>query len=259
MNRGRMIVLTMAVICAGLAMMLMKSMVKRPTTKIVNREVSEIQVLVAKTDIGLGERLKPGDLKWQPWPKSGASGYITKSSHPRAIQEYRDAVARTAFGAGDPIRPQRLVKAGKGGVMAAILPKGTRAMSIEISNAAGVSGLILPNDRVDLILTTEERRGGKKKAASETLLKNIQVLAIGTAFTTKKGKKSVRGKTATLALAPHQAEIVTQARARGKIWLSLRSLADAGEVKDDDQKQAVASTSVKLLKFGVASQAFGVE
>jgi len=254
-----MIVLVMAVACAGFAMMLMKSMVRGPRTKVVNREVSKIHVLVAKTDIVLGSRIKQHDLKWQPWPGSGAKGYITKRHKPKAIREYVGSVAREPIGAGDPIRAKKLVKANQGGVMAAILPKGTRAMSIKISKAAGVSGLILPNDRVDLILTTKLKGPNGKVAASETLLHNIRVLAIGTRFKSKSGQKSVKGKTATLALAPNQVEIVTQARARGKLSLALRALADATEVDTGEHKRVAGSTSVKMLKFGVASQAFGVE
>jgi pilus assembly protein CpaB len=259
MNRGRIIVLVMAVACAGLAMLLMKNMVKAPRTKIVKQEVSEIQVLVAKTDISLGKRLKPRDMKWQPWPGSAAKGYITKRRNPKAIQEFTGSVARVSIGSGDPIRAKKLVKADQGGVMAAILPTGVRAISIEVSNAAGVSGLILPNDRVDLILTTKNSRGPEKKSSSETLLKNVRVLAIGTSFESKNGQKSIKGKTATLALSPNQVEIVTQARSRGKIWLSLRSLADASETKTNDKTRRSGSSSVKILKFGVASQAFGVE
>ncbi len=257
MNRGRIIVLAMAVVSAGLAMMLMKNMVKGPQTKIVKQEVSEIQVLVAKRDISLGARLKPSDLKWQAWPGSAAKGYITRQRNPKAIRKYTGSVARFAIGAGDPIRANKLVRAENGGVMAAILPTGFRAISIEISNAAGVSGLILPNDRVDLILTT--KTGKARKSASETLLHNVRVLAIGTVFATKNSQKSMKGKTATLALSPTQVEIVTQARSRGKLWLSLRSLADASEKKGEVKKQRVTSSSVKILKFGVASEAFGVE
>ena len=241
-------------------MFLMKNMVKGPQTKIVKQEVSEIQVLVAKADIGLGGRLKPRDLKWQPWPGSGSKGYITKRRNPNAHQGlYRIDRAFCHWSWWTPIRAQKLVKADQGGVMAAILPSGVRAISIEVSNAAGVSGLILPNDRVDLILTTKGGRSGDKKAASETLLHNVRVLAIGTAFETKNGQKSIKGKTATLALAPNQVEAVTQARSRGKIWLSLRSLADASEVAGNQKKRGAGSSSVKVLKFGVASQAFGVE
>lgn len=259
MNRGRIIVLAMAVACAGLAMLLMKNMVKKPRTKIVKQEVSEIQVLVAKTDIGLGGRLKSQDMKWQAWPGSASKGYITKKRNPKAIKEFTGSVARVSIGSGDPIRAKKLVKVNQGGVMAAILPAGVRAISIEVSNAAGVSGLILPNDRVDLILTTKGSRNVTNKAASETLLKNVRVMAIGTSFESKNGQKSIKAKTATLALLPNQVEIVTQARSRGKIWLSLRSLTDASETAGQSTKRRVGSSSVKVLKFGVASQAFGVE
>ncbi len=259
MNRGRIIVLAMAVACAGLAMLLMKNMVKSPRTKIVKQEVSEIQVLVAKTDIGLGGRIKSRDLKWQPWPGSAARGYITKRRHPRAIKEFTGSVARFAIGAGDPIRANKLIKAEKGGVMAAILPAGTRALSIEISNAAGVSGLILPNDRVDVILTSKSGKGSDRQSTSETLLHNVRVLAIGTSFETRNGQKSIKGKTATLALSPTQVEVVTQARSRGKLWLSLRSLADASRKDGDTKKRRVSSSSVRMLKFGVASEAYGVD
>ncbi len=259
MNRGRIIVLVMAVVCAGLAMMLMKNMVKGPRTKIVRQEVSKVEVLVAKVDIGLGGRLRSRDMKWQAWPGSAAKGYITRKRHPRAIKEFTGSVARASIGSGDPIRARKLVKADKGGVMAAILPSGVRAISIEVSNAAGVSGLILPNDRVDLILTTKGNRVTGTKATSETLLHNIRVLAIGTKFESKTSQKSMKAKTATLALSPSQVEVVTQARSRGKIWLSLRALADNSEMQDQNVKHRTSSSSVKMLKFGIASQAFGVE
>ena len=262
MNRGRIIVLFLAVGCAGLAMLLMKNMVNTnggAKRVIVNREVSEIQVLIAKGDIKLGAKVKAGDLKWQPWPKSASHGYIVKSSRPRAKSEYTGAIARVAIGKGDPIRASKLVKVNEGGVMAAILPSGQRALSIEISNAQGVSGLILPNDHVDLVLTIKGSRSAKRSATSETLLRNVRVLAIGETFETKNGQKSVKGKTATLALKSSQVEIVTQARKRGDLWLSLRSLADASGETGDDDIDTRGRNVVKVLKYGVASQVNGLK
>lgn len=257
MNRGRTFVLLLAVACAGLAMFMMKNLVKSPATRVVKQEVSEIQVLVASTDITLGELVKANTLKWQPWPGSSATGYITRQSNPKGIEEFVGAVARVPISAGDPIRPQKLVKLDQGGVMAAILPTGYRALSIEIDNEQGVSGLILPNDRVDLVLTGKGK--GDQKAGSETLLQNIRVLAIGETFETKDGQKFIKGKTATLALTPTQVEIVTQGRSRGNLWLSLRSLADASGEAGQVKSAEAAPNSVKILKYGIASQAFGVE
>ena len=41
--------------------------------------------------------------------------------------------------------------------MAAILPSGMRAVSTEISPETGAGGFILPNDRVDVILSRREK------------------------------------------------------------------------------------------------------
>ena len=63
------------------------------------------------------------------------------------------SIARAPFIAGEPIREQKLVKANGSGFMAAILPTGLRAISTEISPETGAGGFILPNDRVDVILS----------------------------------------------------------------------------------------------------------
>jgi pilus assembly protein CpaB len=256
MNRGRTLVLLLAVVSALVAMFMMRNLVKAPRTRVVTQEVSETQVLVAGNDITLGETVKMNVLKWQPWPSSAAGGYITKASNPRAAEDLVGSVARVPIGAGDPIRAQKLVKLDQGGVMAAILPTGYRALSIEIDNEQGVSGLILPNDRVDVVLTGKGK--GEQKGGSETLLQNVRVLAIGEIFDTKDGQKYIKGKTATMALTPGEVETITQARTRGNLWLSLRSLADAGQTATDTKHDNVGN-NVRILKYGVASQAFGVE
>jgi pilus assembly protein CpaB len=256
MNRGRTLVLLLAVVCAALAMFMMKNLVKAPKTKVVTQEVSETQVLVAKSDITLGAAVGSNDLDWQAWPASAASGYITKQGSPQAREQLAGSIARVNIGAGDPIRQTKLVRPEQGGVMAAILPTGYRALSIKIDNEQGVSGLILPNDRVDVVVTTRPK-GEQQQPASETLLQNIRVLAIGETFETKDGVKSLTGKTATLALTPDQVEVITQASNRGNLWLSLRSLADAGQAVDGKKRETISS--VRVLKYGIASQTFGVE
>jgi pilus assembly protein CpaB len=255
MNRGRTLVLLLAVVCAALAMFMMKNLVKAPKTKVVTQEVSETQVLVAKSDIALGAAIGTKDLDWQAWPASAASGYITKQGTPNARESLAGSIARVNIGAGDPIRQTKLVRPEQGGVMAAILPTGYRALSIKIDNEQGVSGLILPNDRVDVVVTSKPK--GDQQPNSETLLQNIRVLAIGETFETKDGAKSLTGKTATLALTPDHVEVITQASNRGNLWLSLRSLADAGQQADGKKRETMSS--VRVLKYGIASQTFGIE
>ena len=141
------------------------------------------------------------------------------------------SIARYPFIAGEPIRELKLVKANGSGFMAAVLPGGMRAVSTEISPETGAGGFILPNDRVDVILSRHEKNPDRTNSTdvivSEIVLSNIRVLAIDQAPREKDGQNSVVGKTATLELKPAQAELLARARQSGTISLALRSMLDA--------------------------------
>ena len=79
-------------------------------------------------------------------------GLITKNAQPDAPTKLSGAIARAPFIAGEPIKEQKLIKVSEGGVMAAILPSGMRAISTPIREETAAGGFILPNDRVDVIL-----------------------------------------------------------------------------------------------------------
>ncbi len=84
--------------------------------------------------------------------------------------------------AGDPIRGPYVVMAKGSGFMAAILPKGMRAVAVDISAVTSAGGFILPDDRVDVVLTRRdkaaEKATGVEKFASDTILRNVRVLAV---------------------------------------------------------------------------------
>jgi len=149
-------------------------------------------------------------------------------------------------------------------VLAAILPGGMRAISTRIKEETAVGRLILPNDHVDVILTRRLRgASGEEQHVSETLFRNVRVLAIGQQLESKEGKKSSEGSanTATLELTPHQAEMLALANSMGEISLSLRSIADADAGGPDSASEKTSSgrnTAVRLLKYGVPSRAYGV-
>ena len=189
---------------------------------------------MAKDDIGLGETVAPENLQWQTWTESTASGsFIRKKDRPDAITQLAGSIARTPFIAGEPIREQKLVKANGSGFMAAILPSGMRAVSTEISAETGAGGFILPNDRVDVVLSKRERRqsdeggGPPEIISSQVVLSNVRVLAIDQAPKEKEGQNAVLGKTATLELKPEEVEILAKARMSGTLSLALRSIADS--------------------------------
>ena len=124
---------------------------------------------------------------------------------PDATTQVAGSIARAPFIAGEPIREQKLVRADGSGFMAAILPTGMRAISTEISPETGAGGFILPNDRVDVILSKREKNpdsNGPDVVNSEIILTNVRVLAIDQAPKEKDGQNAVVGKTVTLELKP---------------------------------------------------------
>ena len=250
MKAARLVVLGVALVAGGAAYMLSRGQAPAPA-KVVQQPSETVDILVAKTDIDPGRSVSPANLAWQPWPvKAAGPLYIKRSVRPNAIEEMKGSVARASFVVGEPIREQKLVKSDGGGFMSAILPAGMRAVSTEISAETGAGGFILPNDYVDVILTRESSEG----MISETVLRNMRVLAIDQTIQEKDGQKVVVGKTATLEVSPRQSETLTMSRRRGTLSLALRSLADAKPVKSgaEDEDQGAAST-VKFIRYGVNS------
>ncbi len=256
MNTARIVVLTIAVGAGGIAAYLASGSDKPlPAAPVV--QLPTVDVLVAKSDIGLGQSVTPEDLLWQTWPAATASNnFIRRSERPEATNEVAGSIARSPFIAGEPIREPKLVKATGSGFMAAMLPTGMRAISTEISPETGAGGFILPNDRVDVILSKREKAGqsgATEIVNSEIILANIRVLAIDQAPKEKDGQNTVVGRTVTLELKPEQAETLARARQSGTLALALRSIADAKDTKIDDQP--MRGGSINVVRYGVASPA----
>ena len=249
MKRGQVLGVAIAGLCGLGAFYGVLKLVTRPA-QVVTKEVSApvSQILVAKADIGLGQITSSENFRWQEWPQTALSpSYILRSARPNAPADLAGSVARTPVLAGEPITPMKLVKAGDGGILAAILPAGMRAISTRIKEETGVGKLILPNDHVDVLLTVRRRNDH----VAETLFRNVRVLAIGQLIEARDGKKLAEGNTATLELTPPQAEEMAAANSRGEISLVLRSIAD---MKGDDGN---FSTQVKVTRYGATSRVSG--
>ena len=202
MNRARIVVLTVAIGAGGVAAYLASGSDTRPPPTEPVAQLQTVDVLVAKSDIGVGQTLSVDDMIWQTWPAATASStFIRRNERPDATTQIAGSIARSPFIAGEPIREPKLIKANGSGFMAAILPTGMRAISTEISPETGAGGFILPNDRVDVVLTRREKNPDPKASGDivvpEIILSNIRVLAIDQAPKEKDGQNAVLGKTVT--------------------------------------------------------------
>jgi pilus assembly protein CpaB len=258
MNTARIVVLAIAIGAGGIAAYLASGS-NEPAPAQPVAQLPTVDILVAKSDIGLGHSVKPDDLQWQTWPAATASShFISRASKADAIKEITGSIARAPFIAGEPIREQKLVKADGSGFMAAILPAGYRAISTEISPETGAGGFILPNDRVDVLLTKREKnpdKAGPDISSAEVILTNVRVLAIDQAPKEKEGTNTLVGKTVTLELKPEQAETLARSRQSGSLTLALRSIADVNAVeKPDEQQVNKRGENLNVIRYGVASQ-----
>ena len=261
MNTARIVVLTIAIGAGGIAAYLASGSDNKPAAPAEPvAQLQTVDVLIAKSDIGLGQTVKPEDLQWQTWPAATASNtFIRRTDKAEAIKEVAGSIARAPFIAGEPIRQQKLVRADGSGFMAAVLPAGMRAISTEISPETGAGGFILPNDRVDVILSKREKnpeRNAPDIVSSDIILANVRVLAIDQAPKEKEGQNTVVGKTVTLELKPEQSETLARARQSGTLSLALRSISDINMVenKSDDQAPKRGET-VSVVRYGVSGSA----
>jgi pilus assembly protein CpaB len=218
-----------------------------------------VDVLIAKTDLSRGQVIEPPQIGWQMWPAAAANdNFIKKSARPDAVNQFTGAIVRVPVASGQPIYDPMVVFAKGSGFLAAILPKGMRAVAIDIAADSDAGGFILPEDHVDILLTrhdkTAERNSGNETIVTETILRNVRVLAVDQAVQEKNGQKVIVGKTATVELAPEQAEALADAHQMGSLSLALRSLADSQSSTPEgrgDHKYDV--TSINLIRFGVGA------
>jgi pilus assembly protein CpaB len=208
------------------------------------------EVLVATSDLPLGRVVSAGDLKWTAWPENAISGsYVTRKGGEGSMESLVGGTVRQAMLAGEPATSSKIVTPGSAGFMAAMLSPGARAVSVKISAETGAGGFILPNDRVDVLMTSTGGRNNEH--FTRTVLANVRVLAIDQSFKEEGNSRVVVGKTATLELSPGQAEVLAQADASGTVSLALRSLADLNA--DKNGKSAIGGGAVTLMRYGAIS------
>jgi pilus assembly protein CpaB len=213
--------------------------------------VQMTEVLVASATIPQGQALTEGALRWQAWPAEAASqDFITRSTKPDATKSLVGMLVRSQFVSGEPIREAKLSR-GSSNLLASILAPGKRAVAIRVSVESTAGGLILPNDRVDVLQTVSRPGEERTENLSRILLTNIRVLAVDQKVDQQtdetKGPGVAIGKTATLELSPVQAEAIAAGQAVGVLSLALRSVADSGEEPALPSRNPVP---VRILRAG---------
>ena len=146
MKRAQQLGVAIAGVCGLDAFFGVMGLINKPT-RVVKEGVTTntTQVLVASAEIGLGQIIGSESFRWLDWPQDAVNpSYIQRANRPRAMEELRDTVARAPMLAREPVTAMKLVRAGEGGVLAAIPPSGMRAISTRIKERLASVGSFCP-------------------------------------------------------------------------------------------------------------------
>ena len=215
------------VLCASLIGLLASFLVYRVVSQVARTgDDQSDRIVVAAANIGLAETITGQHVKLVPWPKAAVP--------PGAVRSLADAEGRVVRGsivAGEPLMEAKLAPqlSGKGGIMPMLVPEGQRGVTIKLDDATRDSGFVLPNSRVDVLVSMPKAPGANEKIA-KVILQDVTVLAAGQTVEMK-DNKPVTNTTVTLALTPQQTERLAVAQAEGKLMLVQRNLRDTDVVR----------------------------
>lgn len=232
-------------------------------------EIPVKKVLVANNPIPIGRFVAASDLAWQDWPADAPmDAFIVQEADAEALDKMVGTVALVELVKGEPVTISKLVHPGTAGFMSVMLTPGMRAVSFEIEPETAAGGFIVPNDRVDVIVTREVESGGGNSSSgmqnvrSDLILSNVRVLAIDAIYgapAAPEGEAAPRtgqaeviiGSRATLELSERDATLLNSAKKAGELALALRSVADLS------QPQGATGTG-RAYRDGVSQDAEGV-
>lgn len=193
-------------------------------------------VVVADTDLGVGSRVVPADVRMVDYPVGSLPDGTFRSM--------ADVVGR---GVIMPIRKNEVVLASKlasakaGAGLPSLIPTGKRALSVQVNEVISVGGFVAPGTHVDVLLTGRPLTGGAQDVMTTTVLENVEVLAAGQEIQqSPEGGKPRAVTVITLLVTPEEAQRLTLASSDGHIQLALRNPLDG---RHEDPK-AVKSASL---------------
>jgi pilus assembly protein CpaB len=257
MKAAGLVVLGIAIVAGGVAALLAgKGHEPEAPSAPPASTLETVDVLIAKTDLNRGQVIEPAQIGWQAWPTSAANGnFIRKATRPNALNQFSGAIVRVPLAAGQPIYDPMVVFAKGSGFLAAILPKGMRAVAMVISPDTDAGGFILPEDHVDVVLTghdrAQEHANGIETLVSTTILENVRVLAVDQTVEEKGGQKVVLGKTVTLEVTESKAETLALAHLQGALSLTLRSLVDSKPSTAVEESDHRNGTTINVVRHGL--------
>lgn len=219
MRNKRIFLVLLIAVTSGIAAVLLAS-------KLMSQSAgkNEIRIVVASSDINLGQRVTPDLVRLVEWP---ATSLPSGTFDTLAALEGR--VVKTGVMRGEPLSEAKLAPVGTTGGLSAVIAEGRRAITVRVNDVIGVAGFALPGNYVDIIVSTQKdgERNSKDQNISKIVLERILVLAVAQEVSRDDTKPRVVNAV-TLEVTPEQAEKLDLARSVGSLSLALRNQVDPG-------------------------------
>jgi len=223
MNQRLISVLAFAfIVSAGASLLLYKLLSGRATTQPAPKSS---KLLLAARDLAPGTLIRDADLRVGDWTGTLPEG---------ALQKKEDIVGRGVISpilASEPMMESRLAPKGGGAGLAALIPKGMRAVAIRVNDIADVAGFVVPGARVDVLVSGNPPGAAAAGGVTKTILQDLQVLSAGQNFQKDAEGKPVSVPVVNLLVTPEQAEMLSLASTQTSIQLVLRNPLDTAIAK----------------------------
>ncbi|MGB1008194.1 MAG: Flp pilus assembly protein CpaB [Thiolinea sp.] len=180
---------------------------------------AKISVVTAVTDIAYGQALSTENLMLKTLPEA-----LVPPGTIGSIEEATGKIAKGEIFQGEILLAKRLTGKEEGTILAALVNKNMRAVSIRVNDVIGVAGFLLPGNRVDVLASRMEDR----RSITRTVLRNIKVLAVDQTAEASKDKPLLV-QAVTVEVSPADSEKLFQAVQEGSIHLTLRNPVDSSD------------------------------
>jgi pilus assembly protein CpaB len=190
-------------------------------------------VVVALVDVSEGRSIEPASVTVAQWP----AGTVPAGAF-ASTDSVIGRVTRIDVFKGEVIVPGRLAPNGTGPGLQVKITPGKRAIAVRIDDVAGISGMIQPNSRVDVMVTIKDNEKNGGQQVSKLFMSNMRVLAVGTINQVSSDNRPISAPTVTLEVTPVEAERLAIAQGEGRIQLVLRGYGDPDSIRTDGAKSA---------------------
>ena len=180
-----------------------------------------VKVVVARADVAPGQELTKDMV--------GLGAISAEAPPPGTFTDPAALVGRvatTAMFPGQPVIDALLAPTGAKAGLQALVPRGMRAITLEVNETSGVAGMISPGCRVDVVTTLNG--GNREDTIACTIVQDVLVQAVGQRLTPGRNpdEKETAARSVTLIATPRDAEAIELASSAGRTRLVLRGSSD---------------------------------